>query len=81
MSCTRVLQCGQSGGGLCEAPTLCKHHRMVIYLFRFKLGMRHCASVNDASDVLNDGAVDCNVLFDVCGVFVVVECSLFLLFG
>ena len=107
VSCPRVLQRGQCGDGLCEASsTLCKYDRKNGDLFVLSwTSRRRCDLVNDASDVLIEGAVACTnlfiflalmymvtavvctnfiVLFDVCkydnfvfGVFVVVECRLF----
>ena len=58
MSCTSVLQRGQSGDGLCEALTLCMIEGIVVYLL-FELGLvRHCVLVSDAS-----GLVACICLF------------------
>ena len=76
---------------------VCMIEGMVIYLFG--AGVRSCALVNDASDVLNETVLlvfsqlspsarvfsDCGniefVSFDVGGVFVFVECSVFPLSG
>ena len=81
-----MLQRGECDG-LCETLTLYKIHRRngdLSYLFRVEPRCK-VLKLSDASDLLIEGAVACISLvckydiFYVSGLFVVVECSLFLM--
>jgi hypothetical protein len=71
VSCTCVLQRGQSGDGLFVASTLCRYERRSGDLFVLSWArVRRCALGSAASVVFMVGAIVCNSLF----IFLLLRC-------